>query len=119
MKTIKTKAVITSLRAKNDGSLGLSIATPELTPSEKTLFFELQNLNIDLAITPLDTEETPDEIQINKDLESKTPSQRLRGSLYRVCEARLGKKPTNEEWEPFYRHAMEAYISDAQRKIEE
>lgn len=119
MKSINLRAIITSLRAKADGSLGMNINTPELKPEEKTLFFQLQNLNIDLKITPLDTEETPDEVTINTDLELKTPSQRLRGSLWRWQEKQLGHRPTNEEWEPFYRQKMEKLIEWVQNKIDE
>lgn len=38
-KSIQTQGQITGIRAKVDGSLGLSVSTPELSPEEKVLSF--------------------------------------------------------------------------------
>ena len=45
MKTIQTHAIITGVRSKVDRSLGLTIATPELTTNERSLFMEYQGIN--------------------------------------------------------------------------
>jgi len=114
MKTIKCNAIISGIRAKVDRSLGLSISTPELSNDEKVLFMEMQGINVDLTITPLDSEPSGLE-KIDTDLETKTSSQRLRGVLF-VYWKQLGEK---EKFEDFYRTYMEKMIDFVKGKLEQ
>lgn len=113
MKKVSLSLVITSVRSRKDGSLGLSIETPELTPQEKTIFMELQGINLDGTFLPMETPDVP-EYKINTDLENKTPSQRLRGSLY-VWWEQSGKQG---EFETFYKQKMEALIEFIKKKLD-
>jgi hypothetical protein len=80
MKTIQTPFIITGIRAKVDGSLGISATTPELTKEEKVEFMELQNLNLEALFKPID--EKTDIKEIKGELDDKTPSQRLRARMF-------------------------------------
>ena len=81
MKNLRTPAIIEGIRSKKDRSLGLSVSTPEMTAPEKALFMELQGLNVELKITPMDSE-APEEHHVKTDLATKSPSVRLRNVLY-------------------------------------
>lgn len=114
MKSIQTQAVITGVRSKVDRSLGISIATPELSTNEKALFMELQGLNIDLVITP--REEANVEVEkIDKDIETKRPSQRLRAVLF-IYWKQSGEEGTFED---FYRLHMERLIDFIKGKLDQ
>jgi len=114
MKSIETHAIITGVRSKVDGSLGVSFSTPELASSEKALFMELQGLNLLMTITP--TEEENIEVEkINKDVNTKTQSQRLRAVIF-IYWKQLGEKETFEE---FYRTTTEKLIDFIKGKLEQ
>jgi hypothetical protein len=81
MKTLQCDAIITGIRAKVDHSLGLSISTPELSSSEKALFMEMQGINTRMTIEPLDEKAEGIE-KINKEINTKTQSQRLRAVIF-------------------------------------
>jgi predicted sugar kinase len=89
MKSIQTNAIITGIRARVDGSLGITLSTPELNPEEKVVFMELQNINCQTLFKPL--EEKTDLIEVKGETETKTSSQRLRGCIY-VLKFTQGKK---------------------------
>ena len=113
MKTIKTNAVITSFRSKVDKSLSFTTHTPELTSKEKATFMDLQGASVAMLIEPLD--ETPKGIEkIDKDLETKTKSQRLRSVLY-VYWKQTGQK--DSKFEDFYNEKMEKLIEHYKSKL--
>lgn len=113
MKSISTLAIIEGIRARKDRSIGLTISTPELTVQEKALFMELQGINIDLLITPKD-EEAP-MYKVEKDLQSKSQSQRMRSVLFILW------KQDNEglDFETFYKNKTEKVIEKYKSMIEE
>ena len=113
MKAIQTQAIITSIRSKGDGSLGLNLSTPELKAEEKVEFIKLQNVNLDILLSPLDEMEAP-KYKIDKELEAKTPSQRLRGVLYILFE----QSGTSGDFEDFYREKMNQIIEKLKEKLE-
>lgn len=112
MKAIEVNAIITGIRSKVDGSLGVSICTPELTPEEKAEFMRLQGINLMLLITPLDEKDAPKYI-VDKELETKTPSNRMRGVLYVMWEQAGGKG----DFQEFYRLKMEGIINAIKDKL--
>lgn len=112
-KSISHKGVITSITAKVDGSVGYRMNTPELTDEEKTALFNLQNKNVEVLLQPLD--ETPTEtITVDKDIEIKTPSQRLRNVLYLLWKQDI----TTETFESRYRNSMEEIIDNLKQKLD-
>lgn len=112
MKSIQTNAIITGIRARVDGSLGITLSTPELNPEEKVAFMELQNINCQTLFKPL--EEKTDLIEVKGETETKTSSQRLRGCIYVLWEQQ-GK---NGEFEIFYKSYMEKIIDWVKSKLE-
>jgi len=114
MKTLQCDAIITGIRAKVDHSLGLSISTPELSSSEKALFMEMQGINTRMTIEPLDEKAEGIE-KINKEINTKTQSQRLRAVIF-IYWKQSGEKETFEE---FYRQHMEKLIDVIKGKLEQ
>lgn len=112
MKSIQTNAIITGIRARVDGSLGITLSTPELNSEEKVAFMELQNINCQTLFQPL--EEKTDLIEVKGETETKTSSQRLRGCIYVLWEQQ-GKKG---EFEIFYKSYMEKIIDWVKSKLE-
>lgn len=112
MKSIETHAQITGIRAKVDGSLGLSVSTPELSPEEKVAFMSLQNLNVRLTIEPTD-DKAEDKIKIEKGLDGKSPSERL----YNVIFVYYKQISSKEDFEAFYRRHIEGLIDQYKEKL--
>ena len=111
---IKTQAIITSLSAKKDGSLGLRVNTPELTSEEKVAFMNLQNINLGAFFKPLDFA-VKDITEVKSEVDTKTPSQRLRSVLFVLYdqEGRPG------EFADYYSKKMEKIIEWIKSKLEE
>lgn len=112
MQAIETQAVITGIRAKVDGSLGLSVGTPELSPDEKVLFMGLQNLNVKMTVEPVD-EPIEGKTKIEKGLDGKSPSERL----YNVIYVYYKQIKSKEEFDVFYRRHMEGIIDQYKEKL--
>lgn len=115
MKTLSLTAVITGIRSKVDRSLGLSISTPELDSEAKTAFLDLQGMNVELTIKPLD--EPSDILKVDAQMEGKSPSTRLRNSIYVLWKAKYTQKWN--DFESFYRYMMERVIVQIQEQIPE
>lgn len=112
MKTIQTQAIITSISSKVDGSLGLRVATPELSTNEKALFMELQGLNLEISIVPKDAEFAP-EYKVDKEIQQKHPSARLRAVLWRVWE----QDGQQGDFDTYYKNTMEKLIEHFKEKL--
>lgn len=81
MKSILMDAVFSSFSSRADGSVGFRGSGPEMSAEEKVALMELHGLNVKLLITPSDFE--PEcKVVVDRDLGSKTPSQRLRAILF-------------------------------------
>jgi hypothetical protein len=113
MKSIQTNIVITGVRSKIDGSLGITLGTPELTPEEKAEFMRLQGINLIGLFTPLDEPEAPKYV-VDADIDTKTPSQRLRNTLF-VLWKQTGEKG---DFETFYNSNMEKFIDLVKSKLD-
>lgn len=114
MKAIQTQACITGIRSKVDRSLGLTIATPELSTNERALFMEYQGIECNIMIEPIDATDGVGVEKIDKELRTKTQSQRLRGVLYILWEQQ-GKQG---EFEEFYRSQTEKIIEHYKGKLD-
>lgn len=114
MKAIFLNGVITSIRSKVDKSIAFSVSTPELSKDEVAMFFQLQGINVKLLIEPTDTEPT-ETYEVDKDLNEKTPSTRMRSVLYRIWE----QDPQGKEFRDYYRDQMEKIIEYLKGKIKE
>lgn len=113
MRAISTPCILTSLRSRADGSLGLSFSTPELTAEEKTVWFQLQNRNCKMLLEPQDVEVEPP-VEVKGKLDHKTCSQQLRGVLYVFWQ----QQGSAGDFEVFYRSKMSQFIESVKSKLD-
>lgn len=114
MRGIKCNAGITSISARAEGSLGMRIVTSkELTPEEKTSFFDLQNVECEMLLVPIADPESK-VITIDSKLDEKSPSQRLRSVLYVYWKQNGLKK----DFATFYKEKMEGIIEMVKSKLD-
>ena len=113
-KALRFEAIVTSIRSRVDGSLGLGITTPELLTEEKVALMDLQNVLAEMIIMPKD-EKDVDMLEVKKELIHKSPSQRLRSVIFLLW------KQTNEEqpFDVFYAGSMERIIEHLKTKLPE
>lgn len=114
MKSISTEAIFTGFRSKADRSLGFSGVTPELTNEQKALFFDLQNINVNLIIIPTDEPNSP-EYKVDKKINVKSQSQRIRAVLFVLWK----KEGEIGDFEAFYHNEMEKLIELLKQRIDE
>lgn len=112
-KTLEFNTIISSVRSRVDRSLSLSLSTPELDPNEMAEIINLQGANLICLLTPLDEKDAPKYV-IDKELEQKTPSTRLRGVLYVLWE----QSGSKGNFDDFYRVKMEGIIEAVKNKLE-
>jgi len=117
MKSIKVQITIDSIRARQDRSIGMSISTPELQNLEKSLFFDLQGILCECTIRPLDNDSAPTEIKT--EMNSKTPSQRLRNTLFVWWKQLSDSGKCSEPFEMWYPAKMEGIILQIKNKLED
>ncbi len=78
-KAIRFNGAVGRCSSRVDGSMSLSVATPQLTTVEKAAIMDLQGINVDIIVTPLDINPSKTILlEVDKDLNTKTRSQRLR-----------------------------------------
>lgn len=113
MHRLSLQVIITSIRSRADGSLGFSATTPELSVEEKVEFMRLQNEVLEGVFTPLDAPNVP-EYKIDKDLEDKSPSRRLRNVLF-ILHSQSG---VDEDFESWYKTKMNQIIEGIKNKLD-
>ena len=104
MKAIKTNTNITSMTSKQDGSLRLSVVTPELTTKERAAFMDLQGLNLETLFSPLDFKVDDTEV-IDKEAGQKSPSQILRNRMFVYYK----EKVQGDNFESWYRGRLDKH----------
>ena len=98
-------AIIDKVSTLKDGSVRVSLITRALSPTQMAELFFWVNKEI-LAI---EIDES------NKD--DKSPSQRLRGVIYRLWEQSSDRKAYNDEFELYYRSKLERIIESLKDKL--
>lgn len=112
MKAITCPVILTSASTRVDGSLSLRFSTPELDAASKTAFFELLNLNLKILIQP--GEEQPDSLHdIKQEGETKTPSQRLRNTIFVLWQQRNSPG----EFDDFYKRKMSFILASIKAEL--
>ena len=86
-----------------------------MSASEKVALFELHNLLVEILIYPKDTKDA-ECIEVHKEMEGKTPGQRLRAVLF-VLWKKKGQ-PEMFTFESFYSTQMEKIIEWVKQKID-
>lgn len=114
MKAISTDAILSSVSTRADKSLGLRFSLPELSPDEQLAFLQIKGCNLKMILQPVD--EAPDElVTVANDLQQKTPSQRLRGVLYKQFTQQENK---TSDFQGFYNAQMERILEAEKAKLE-
>jgi cysteine synthase len=114
MKAIVLTAIITGFSSKADKSLSFRGVTPELTSVEKVALMDLQGANVRLLIEPLDYE-TDGKVEVKAEVETKTPSERLRAVLFVLYK----HENPNETFATFYTAKIEKVIEHVKSKLPE
>lgn len=113
MKAVRTNAIVTSIRIKQDKSLGMTVTTPELTTKEAVAFAELQGINLDMILSPLD-HQAEEMVEVKTDPDLKSPSERLRGVIYAYW-----KENVNDgDFTTYYHKAMDRIIDRWKEKLD-
>lgn len=92
MQQIQFSAQIDSITAKQDRTLSIKLGTQELTTADSAHLFDLMGKQVWLAIaeTAIESMDVPEVLPEMKG--DKSPSQRLRGILYKLWEQKYGEK---------------------------
>ena len=112
---IKLPAYFTGFSSKSDGSAGLRFSTQEITAED---FAELKrDLNefgylLFKANEGIGVDDIPEEDAVED--KDKTPSKRLRASLFVLWKQDVGKG----DFESYYRQCMEKFIEQVKTKLE-
>jgi hypothetical protein len=111
-KALRFEAQLTSFSSRADRSLGFRGVTPELDNEEKVALMNLQNVLLDMIISPKDVPDA-DILEVKKEMIHKSPAQRMRSVIFLLW------KQTDEQ-EPFdtyYLHMMEKIIDWLKAKL--
>lgn len=112
-------AILAGFNSRADGSLSLRFVTPELTPNEVMEVAKNVNTSGVLSFVDKGLTNEPPLLTVDKELNEKTPSQRLRGAIWVLCEKTLKHKPTTSEFNDFYRDYMEKILTVVKSKMED
>lgn len=113
-KAIRCEVQLTSFTSRADGSLGVRLVTPELNSEEKVAFMNLQNLLVDALFYPKE-ERDAEVIEVKKDLDCKSQSQRLRSVLFLLYQ----QNKENCTFLVFYERYIERFINHIKIKLDE
>lgn len=118
MKALLTPAIFTGFSSRADGSLGFRGVTPELSHGEKVALMELHQQNVKLLIQPVG--ESPEAmVEVKNELNTKTPSQRLRAVLFVLFKQwSESGKIKGVMFEQFYSEQMNRMIDDIKGQLE-
>jgi hypothetical protein len=117
VKTLQLNVILNGVRSKVDHSLSLNLSTPELTNDEAVEVMNLQGVNLDCTLSPLDEKDAP-LYKVDKELNSKTPGQRLRAVIYIKWKRVMDSNQTAETFESYYGRVMETFIDKIKDSLE-
>lgn len=112
---LKIQSIISSIRTLGDGTIRLVVDSQELMPQDKAELMGLHNIpgHFVFSANGIKEEDIP---TVPVEFEQKTPSQRLRNTLFVYYDKRGGKK---EDFDLYYRRWIEHQIDKLKGKIHE
>lgn len=112
MKGFVVSAEMTKASAMRDFGMSVGFHTRELDPEAKVQIMNMHNQTGWLLFSPdeIQESEVPDK---PSDIETKTPSQRLRGAIFVYWQ----QQGSQGEFEQFYKQKMEAFIEHVKSKL--
>ena len=117
MKAIVLNAIFTGFSSKVDKSLSFRGTTPELLTTEKCALMDMQNLNVRLLIEPVDFP-TDGKMEVKSELETKTPSQRMRSVLFVWWNQLTKAGKMDKPFPQFYSEQTDRIINDLKGNLE-
>lgn len=105
---------LTRIGTRSDGSLGLTLETPEFTSEECLAVFSLRNIPCEVTLRPNDADAMPPK-EIKGEFDKLTQSQRIRRILY-VWYRELGEPG---QFDAFYQSETNKYIESIKAKLPE
>jgi hypothetical protein len=114
---IQLPVLIASLATKVDGSIKVTLVTRELGGDDAARLFSLRGSEAWALIAPQEFTEDSVKLPTEKadpSVGTKTPSQRLRGVLYRLWE----QNRSGTDFESFYRIKMEGIIEQFKGRLD-
>lgn len=104
---------------KKDRSVSLRFVTAVMTnPKEIGMFSSLMGLPGKVLFVEEDAKEADIPEIKTDDIITKTPSQRLRGALWRLQESKIGRRPTDGEFRAYYEKKMNNLIEMVKDQID-
>lgn len=118
MKPIILNTILGRASTKSDGSLSLNFSTSEMSPEETTVLFKLCRINLRMQLTPIGEAVEPP-VEVKTDIQTKTPSARLRGVLFVLYKQLDGRSlMKGKSFELFYSEQMNRVIDDYKSQLE-
>ena len=116
-KTFQVPAILNKVETLQDGSIKIVYETPELDDNDAASLFSFRNKQGWLLFKeqPFAEKDIPEDV-IQEFPDQKSPSQRLRNTLYVLHQKRGGK---SEDFEEFRTKQMERFIESIKNKIRE
>ena len=114
MPSIQLSAQITRISSRVDGSMGLSVATPELKDEEKLILLGLHGKEVTIAIFPSSQPPAPPHI-VDKGMKKETTSQRLRRAVWALYKK---EQFITQEFEAYYADAVNTFIAQIEHTEE-
>ena len=111
-KALRFEAQLTSFSSRADRSLGFRGVTPELDSSEKVALMDLQNVLLDVIVSPKDVPDA-EIIEVKRELIHKSPAQRMRSVIFLLWKQTDEEKP----FDIFYLDMMEKIILWLKQKL--
>ncbi len=119
MKAITVAVHVTNISTRSDKSLGIRMVTAkEIDPAGAASLFELQNMECSVLIQPTSVE-TDGLKEIKGEWDTKTPSQRLRASLFVLWKYLTDTNQIEISFETFYLKEMENILNTIKQKLPE
>ncbi len=115
-KIVQIPAIIDKVESNDDNSAKVKIFTREIKPEVFGYLFSLNKKEVWLAVSEIEMK--PEDIEVAEvkvERNEKTPSQRLRATLFVLWEQT--KQTTN--FEQYYREKMEDFINKVKEKLDQ
>jgi hypothetical protein len=114
---IQLPVIVTSLSTKVDGSIKMTMETRELDGKDSAKLFDLRGTEAWVLVAPSEMKEEDVKLPTERAdpaMGTKTPSQRLRGVLFRVWQ----QKNSSTDFESYYRVTLESLIDKYKEKLD-
>jgi hypothetical protein len=111
-KALRFECQLTSFSSRADRSLGFRGITPELSNEEKVALMNLQNVLLDIIISPKDTPDA-DILEVKKEMIHKSPAQRMRSVIFLIWK----QTDEKESFDVFYAAMMEKILDWLKAKL--